>query len=52
MTIEEEFEYVPDAMFTNFRCFTDGCNAYDGTPLTERGLIRYGTFAFGSVERL
>ena len=27
MTIEEEFEYVPDAMFTNFRCFTDGCAA-------------------------
>ena len=27
MTTEEEFEYVPDAMFTNFRCFTDGCAA-------------------------
>jgi hypothetical protein len=26
----------PAAMFTSFRCFTDGCSAYDGTPLQER----------------
>ena len=24
---------VPIAMLTNFRCFTDGCVAFDGTPL-------------------
>ena len=32
----EEFATVPSAMFTWFRCFTDGCSAYDGTPLQER----------------
>lgn len=32
----EEFSTVPAAMFTSFRCFTDGCSAYDGTPLQER----------------
>jgi len=32
----EEFSTVPAAMFTTFRCFTDGCAAYDGTPLQER----------------
>ena len=31
-----EFQTVPSAMFTWFRCFTDGCSAYDGTPLQER----------------
>mmetsp|Transcript_3660 Transcript_3660/g.8518 ORF Transcript_3660/g.8518 Transcript_3660/m.8518 type:complete len:528 (-) Transcript_3660:276-1859(-) len=31
----EEFETVVAAMFTCFRCFTDGCSAYDGTPLSE-----------------
>ncbi|CAE7030629.1 Scn11a [Symbiodinium natans] len=31
-----EFETVPDAMFTNFRCFTDGCADLDGRPLQER----------------
>ncbi|CAE7277253.1 Cacna1c [Symbiodinium natans] len=30
-----EFETVVAAMFTCFRCFTDGCSAYDGTPLSE-----------------
>ncbi|CAE7615928.1 CACNA1F, partial [Symbiodinium microadriaticum] len=34
--VEPEFNTVPAAMFSIFRCFTDGCNAYDGTPLTER----------------
>jgi len=33
---EPEFASVPSAMFTFFRCFTDGCVAYDGTPLVER----------------
>ncbi|CAJ1334699.1 unnamed protein product [Effrenium voratum] len=32
----QEFASVPAAMFTSFRCFTDGCSAYDGTPLQER----------------
>ena len=32
----EEFSTVPAAMFTWFRCFTDGCSAYDGTPLQEK----------------
>ena len=31
-----EFSSVPAAMFTWFRCFTDGCAAYDGTPLQEK----------------
>eukprot|EP00930_Biecheleria_cincta_P040032 TRINITY_DN27463_c0_g1_i1.p1 TRINITY_DN27463_c0_g1~~TRINITY_DN27463_c0_g1_i1.p1 ORF type:complete len:672 (+),score=118.40 TRINITY_DN27463_c0_g1_i1:23-2017(+) len=31
-----EFSSVDAAMFTLFRCFTDGCAAYDGTPLPER----------------
>jgi hypothetical protein len=30
-----EFETVPQSMFTIFRCFTDGCAAYNGTPLSE-----------------
>merc|ERR1712151_1032174 len=33
-------------MFTMFRCFTDGCNAYDGTPLSEHLLQRYGAIWF------
>ncbi|CAE7189085.1 Scn11a [Symbiodinium pilosum] len=37
-----EFETVPAAMFTTFRCFTDGCAAYDGTPLQERLRHRHG----------
>ncbi|CAJ1388378.1 unnamed protein product [Effrenium voratum] len=39
---EPEFETVPAAMFTLFRCFTDGCTAYDGTPLMERLRPKYG----------
>lgn len=31
----EEFQTVPSAMFTVFRCFTDGCASYDGRPLQE-----------------
>ena len=33
-----EFASVSAAMFTAFRCFTDGCAATDGTPLQERGV--------------
>eukprot|EP00931_Biecheleriopsis_adriatica_P101482 TRINITY_DN7660_c0_g1_i6.p1 TRINITY_DN7660_c0_g1~~TRINITY_DN7660_c0_g1_i6.p1 ORF type:complete len:653 (+),score=91.69 TRINITY_DN7660_c0_g1_i6:30-1988(+) len=40
---EPEFETVPAAMFTLFRCFTEGCVAYDGTPLTERLRHKYGS---------
>eukprot|EP00930_Biecheleria_cincta_P082839 TRINITY_DN72490_c0_g1_i1.p1 TRINITY_DN72490_c0_g1~~TRINITY_DN72490_c0_g1_i1.p1 ORF type:complete len:685 (-),score=129.05 TRINITY_DN72490_c0_g1_i1:71-2125(-) len=39
---EPEFSTVPNAMFTLFRCFTEGCNTYQGTPLTERLRNRYG----------
>ena len=35
LTVREEFGTVPAAMFTCFRCFTDGCAATDGTPLQE-----------------
>jgi Ca2+-binding EF-hand superfamily protein len=34
-----EFKDVPVAMFTVFRCFTDGCAAENGTPLLET--LRY-----------
>jgi hypothetical protein len=37
-----EFDTLRDSMFTLFRCFTDGCSAYDGTPLPERLQIKYG----------
>eukprot|EP00440_Ansanella_granifera_P033698 gb/GFBE01036561.1/.p1 GENE.gb/GFBE01036561.1/~~gb/GFBE01036561.1/.p1 ORF type:complete len:481 (+),score=104.09 gb/GFBE01036561.1/:1-1443(+) len=30
-----EFSSMPSSMFTLFRCFTDGCSAYNGTPLSE-----------------
>jgi len=39
---EEELRTVPHAMLTTFRCFTDGCSAYDGTPLPERLFESYG----------
>ncbi|CAK9061789.1 unnamed protein product [Durusdinium trenchii] len=39
---EPEFETVPAAMFTLFRCFTDGCESYDGKPLMERMRPKYG----------
>ena len=28
---------IAQAMFTSFRCFTDGCAAFDGTPLQDLG---------------
>jgi len=37
-----EFSSVPAAMFTWFRCFTDGCAAYDGTPLQEKLRHEFG----------
>eukprot|EP00928_Gymnodinium_smaydae_P033202 TRINITY_DN23846_c0_g1_i1.p1 TRINITY_DN23846_c0_g1~~TRINITY_DN23846_c0_g1_i1.p1 ORF type:complete len:316 (+),score=47.66 TRINITY_DN23846_c0_g1_i1:354-1301(+) len=37
-----EFKSLLSAMFTLFRCFTDGCTAYDGTPLQERLRQGYG----------
>ncbi|CAE6929486.1 Cacna1c [Symbiodinium natans] len=39
---EEEFESVLQAMFTCFRCFTEGCDSYNGTPLPERLREHYG----------
>jgi len=39
---EPELSTVPSAMFSLFRCFTGGCDAYDGTPLTERLRSNYG----------
>ncbi|CAE7751182.1 unnamed protein product [Symbiodinium microadriaticum] len=43
-----ELETVPAAMFTLFRCFTEDCAAYDGTPLPERVRMSpvYGGGAF------
>eukprot|EP00928_Gymnodinium_smaydae_P095266 TRINITY_DN816_c0_g2_i1.p1 TRINITY_DN816_c0_g2~~TRINITY_DN816_c0_g2_i1.p1 ORF type:complete len:602 (-),score=146.06 TRINITY_DN816_c0_g2_i1:165-1970(-) len=43
-TDHPEFASVMNAMFTVFRCFTDGCAAYDGTPLQERLYVDYGYF--------
>jgi len=39
---EPEFFTLPSSMFSLFRCFTEGCSAYDGTPLTERLRDQYG----------
>mmetsp|Transcript_21529 Transcript_21529/g.49052 ORF Transcript_21529/g.49052 Transcript_21529/m.49052 type:complete len:270 (-) Transcript_21529:87-896(-) len=39
---EEEYHGVLAAMFTLFRCWTEGCAAYDGTPLAERLRRNYG----------
>jgi len=41
----KSFETVPISMFTLFRCFTDGCTSYDGTPLQSH-LYEYYGFAF------
>lgn len=41
---EQEFGTVPASMFSVFRCFTDGCNAMDGSPLHERLRLQYGAF--------
>lgn len=32
-----EFGTLTESMLTLFRCFTDGCTAYDGTPLQDMG---------------
>eukprot|EP00929_Paragymnodinium_shiwhaense_P101267 TRINITY_DN6421_c0_g5_i1.p1 TRINITY_DN6421_c0_g5~~TRINITY_DN6421_c0_g5_i1.p1 ORF type:complete len:864 (+),score=199.01 TRINITY_DN6421_c0_g5_i1:158-2749(+) len=37
-----EFSSLSAAMFSLFRCFTDGCVAYNGTPLQERLRFDYG----------
>eukprot|EP00928_Gymnodinium_smaydae_P062735 TRINITY_DN46527_c0_g1_i1.p1 TRINITY_DN46527_c0_g1~~TRINITY_DN46527_c0_g1_i1.p1 ORF type:complete len:784 (+),score=124.94 TRINITY_DN46527_c0_g1_i1:271-2352(+) len=37
-----EFNSLPSSMFTLFRCFTDGCSSYKGTPLTESLREEYG----------
>eukprot|EP00913_Durusdinium_trenchii_P032259 g30204.t1 len=39
---EPEFTDVPSAMFTAFRCVTDGCSDYLGAPLHERLRRVYG----------
>jgi len=45
---QDEFSSLPASMFTIFRCFTEGCAAYDGTPLPER--LRRTTFQdFGGI---
>lgn len=41
----QEYSNVPSSMFTLFRCWTDGCAAYDGTPLPEIVRKDYG-FSF------
>jgi len=44
----KSFETVSRAMFTLFRCFTDGCTSYDGTPLQSHLFDYYGfAFMFG-----
>eukprot|EP00927_Polykrikos_kofoidii_P059841 TRINITY_DN54963_c0_g1_i1.p1 TRINITY_DN54963_c0_g1~~TRINITY_DN54963_c0_g1_i1.p1 ORF type:complete len:643 (+),score=85.63 TRINITY_DN54963_c0_g1_i1:73-1929(+) len=41
-----EFSTLPASMFSLFRCFTDGCSAYDGSPLHERIRREYGAVVF------
>eukprot|EP00930_Biecheleria_cincta_P045297 TRINITY_DN31229_c0_g1_i1.p1 TRINITY_DN31229_c0_g1~~TRINITY_DN31229_c0_g1_i1.p1 ORF type:complete len:801 (-),score=145.85 TRINITY_DN31229_c0_g1_i1:209-2554(-) len=43
---EPEFSTVIASMCTLFRCFTDGCSAYNGTPLAERLRFAYDWPAF------
>merc|ERR1711879_347468 len=43
---EAEFGSVLDSMMTLFRCFVDGCAAYDGTPLADRLKKTYGPIVF------
>jgi len=38
----KEFATLFSAMLTLFRCFTDGCSAYDGTPLQGHLFYEYG----------
>jgi len=42
-----EFEDVTASMFTLFRCFTEGCMAYDGSPLTEKIRAKHGFLFLG-----
>jgi hypothetical protein len=47
----DDFRSLPWAMFTLFRCFTDGCSAIDGTPLhvhlaKELGLVFVVVYIF------
>merc|ERR1740139_71329 len=37
-----EFATLTRSMLTLFRCFTDGCSAYDGTPLQGHLHAAYG----------
>mmetsp|Transcript_3331 Transcript_3331/g.7852 ORF Transcript_3331/g.7852 Transcript_3331/m.7852 type:complete len:538 (+) Transcript_3331:15-1628(+) len=47
---QQEFRTVLASMFTCFRCFTDGCTALDGTPLSERLRAEYGpVFMIGYI---
>jgi len=43
---EPEFENVAVSMLTVFRCYTEGCNAFNGTPLTQRMFASYGAGFF------
>eukprot|EP00930_Biecheleria_cincta_P034043 TRINITY_DN23566_c1_g1_i1.p1 TRINITY_DN23566_c1_g1~~TRINITY_DN23566_c1_g1_i1.p1 ORF type:complete len:530 (-),score=101.60 TRINITY_DN23566_c1_g1_i1:264-1853(-) len=45
---DEEYNTMEKAMFTLFRCFTDGCAAYNGTPLTEHLRRKHGWLFFAS----
>jgi len=45
----QEFQNIPSAMFTVFRCFTDGCAAYNGTPLQERLRMALEQEGFGGI---
>lgn len=38
----EEFSTLRKAMFTIFRCFTDGCSSYGGAPLAEQVAEKHG----------
>eukprot|EP00929_Paragymnodinium_shiwhaense_P101262 TRINITY_DN6421_c0_g2_i3.p1 TRINITY_DN6421_c0_g2~~TRINITY_DN6421_c0_g2_i3.p1 ORF type:complete len:823 (+),score=241.23 TRINITY_DN6421_c0_g2_i3:141-2609(+) len=47
---QPEFATLEASMFTLFRCFTDGCVAYNGTPLQERLRFDYGgIWMFGYI---
>jgi len=46
---EPEFRNIPSAMFTVFRCFTDGCTAYNGTPLQERLRMDLEMLGYGGI---
>lgn len=41
-TDRPEFNSVGQAMFTSFRCFTDGCSTYEGAPLQEKLFEEHG----------